>query len=423
MEHPRVLLAAHDDAAAIAHALARAGFEVIGSEEAFEAMLVAGSRPEMAILDADLSPTTVRRVHERLSEVGPVPSLILLGDEAGELDDVWQVTDEFVLKPILPDALVYRLQAILIKSGVSATPTSVPTAAASTGSDADAEGEAPPPLMIGAHDPSNSRVIAIFAPKGGVGKTTVAVNLSVALRMQTRQRVLLLDADAGVGNVTAVIDVPARRGLADIADSALEHWTDDAFRSLVAAHEPSGLDVLTWGYEPGDAERIGPDLLIAAVRWARQNYDLIVIDTHPGYDDRTVAMLSVANEILLTVTPEVGPLRNSAQFLHLAHELGIDDTIRVVANRANHGVAIRDMESALGRPVIATVVSAGATAVMAANAGTPLVIRFPKEKITADIHRLARVVAGTEQPRGAAQPEKRKWSFATLLRAGDAASN
>jgi pilus assembly protein CpaE len=424
MEPPRILLAAHDDAAAIAHALARAGFEVIGSEEAFEAMLVDGEKPDMAIIDADLSPTIVRRVHGRLTEIGPVPSLILLGDEGGELDDVWQVTDEFVLKPVLPDALVYRLQALLIKSGVSATPSPTPATTVPNGSmDGDPEAEAPPSVMIGAHDPNNARVIAIFAPKGGVGKTTVSVNLSVALRMQTRQRVLLLDADAGVGNVTAVIDVPARRGLSDIADSAPEHWTDDAFRSLVALHEPSGLDVLTWGYEPGDAERIGPDLLIAAVRWARQHYDLIIVDTHPGYDDRTVAMLSVANEILLTVTPEVGPLRNSAQFLHLAHELGIDDTIRVVANRANHGVAIRDMESALGRPVIATVVSAGATAVMAANAGTPLVIRFPKERITADIHRLARVVAGTEQPRGAVQTEKRKWSFATLLRAGDATSN
>ncbi len=243
--------------------------------------------------------------------------------------------------------------------------------------------------------------MAVFAPKGGVGKTTVSVNLAVALRMQTRQRVLLLDADAGVGNVTAVIDVPARRGLADIADSAPEHWTDEAFRSLIVTHEASELDVLTWGFEPGDAERIGPDLLIAAVRWARQHYDIVIVDTHPGYDDRTVAMLSVANEILLTVTPEVGPLRNSAQFLHLAHELGIDDTISVVANRANHGVAIRDMESALGRPVIATIVSAGATAVMAANSGNPLVLRFPKERITQDIYRLARVVAGTEEARQA----------------------
>jgi pilus assembly protein CpaE len=406
MERPRVLLAARDDAAGIAAALARAGFEVIGSEEAFEELLIAGGRPELAILDADLSPSVVRRVHRRLSEDGGVPALILLGDEAGELDDVWQVTDEFVIKPVLPDALVYRLQALLIRAGSAAAPTVDP--------------ETP---VIGGHDPANARVIAVFAPKGGVGKTTVAVNLAVALRIQTRQRILLLDADAGVGNVTAVIDVPARRGLADIADSLPEDWTDDAFRALTVNHEASGLDVLTWGFEPGDAERIGPDLLIAAVRWARQHYEVVIVDTHPGYDDRTVAMLSIANEILLTVTPEVGPLRNSAQFLHLAHELGIDERISVVANRANHGVKIRDMETALGRPVIATIVSAGATAVMAANSGNPLVLRFPKERITQDMHRLARVVAGTEEARQIGQPDRRRFSFATLLRAGDAASN
>jgi pilus assembly protein CpaE len=401
MERPRVLVAAHDDAAAIAGALARAGFEVIGSEEDFEAALIEGRTPELAVIDADLSSSTVRRIHRRLNEANPVPALILLGDEAGELDDMWQVGDEFVVKPILPDALVYRLQALLIRSGSASAPS--------------VDRETP---EIGGHDPANARVIAIFAPKGGVGKTTVAVNLAVALRIQTRQRVLLLDADAGVGNVTAVIDVPARRGLADLAESPPEHWNDEAFQSLVVNHEPSGVDVLTWGFEPADAERIGPDLLIAAVRWARQHYDLIIVDTHPGYDDRTVAMLSVANEILLTVTPEVGPLRNSAQFIQLAYELGIDDAIKVVANRANHGVKIRDMESALGRPVMATIVSAGATAVMAANEGQPLVLRFPREKITADLHRLARIVAGTEEAGPAVQPERRRWSVASLLRAG-----
>ena len=401
MERPRVLVAVTDDAAAIAGALARAGFEVFGSEEAFASALVAGRPPEMAVLDADLSPSVIRRVHGRLNEEGSIPTLVLLGDEAGELDDLWQVTDEFVLKPVMSDALVYRLQALLIRAGSASAPSVDP--------------ETP---VIGGHDPANARVIAVFAPKGGVGKTTIAVNLAVALRMQTRQRVLLLDADVGVGNVTAVIDVPARRGLSDVADSSPENWVPEAFSSIVVAHEPSGLDVLTWGFEPGDAERIGPDLLIAAVRWARQEYDLIIVDTHPGYDDRTVAMLSVANEILLTVTPEVGPLRNSAQFLQLAYELGIDDSIKVVANRANHGVALRDMESALGRPVMATVVSAGATAVMAANEGQPLILRFPKERITADIHRLARIVAGLEEGGLAAQPERRRFSFAALLRAG-----
>jgi pilus assembly protein CpaE len=400
LERPRVLVAARDDVAAIAGALARAGFDVIGSEEDLEVAFAEERPPEMAVIDADLEPDVVRRIHERLTNGSAVASLILLGDEAGELDDLWRVTDEFVVKPILPDQLVYRLQALLIRSGSAAAPT--------------VDRDTP---VIGAHNPADARVIAVFAPKGGVGKTTVSVNLAVALRTQTRQRVLLLDADAGVGNVTAVIDVPASRGLADIADSPPEHW-EDAFESLVVNHEPSGLDVLTWGFEPADAERIGPDLLIAAVRWARQHYELIIVDTHPGYDDRTVAMLSIANEILLTVTPEVGPLRNSAQFIELARELGIDDTIRIVANRANHGVKMRDMESALGRPVLATIVSAGATAVMAANEGQPLVLRFPKERITADIHRLARIVAGTEEASPVGEPDRRRWSFASLLKAG-----
>lgn len=401
MERPRVLVAAGDEVAALAGALTRAGFDVIAVDD-LETAFDEGRPPEMAIIDADLSPDVVRHIHRRLNDGSPVASLILLGDEAGELDDLWQVTDEFVVKPILSDALVYRLQALLIRSGSAAAPSS----------DGDVS-------VIGGHDAANARVIAVFAPKGGVGKTTVSVNLAVALRSQTRQRVLLLDADAGVGNVTAVIDVPASRGLADIADSSPQHWDDDGtFEALVVNHEPSGLDVLTWGFEPSEAELIGPDLLIAAVRWARQHYELIIVDTHPGYDDRTVAMLSIANEILLTVTPEVGPLRNSAQFIELARELGIDDRIRVVANRANHGVKMRDMESALGRPVLATIVSAGATAVMAANEGQPLVLRFPKERITADIYRLARIVAGTEEATPVGEVDRRRWSFAALLKAG-----
>ena len=68
-------------------------------------------------------------------------------------------------------------------------------------------------------------VVSVFAPKGGVGKTTIAVNMAVALRQQTRAEVLLFDADVGVGNVTSVLDVPYRMGLADLADSPPEEWT------------------------------------------------------------------------------------------------------------------------------------------------------------------------------------------------------
>jgi Flp pilus assembly CpaE family ATPase len=103
-------------------------------------------------------------------------------------------------------------------------------------------------------------------------------------------------------------------------------------------------------------------------------------------------MLAVSNEIFLVVTPEVGALRNSAQFLELARELGLGNVVKVVVNRANHGIRVQDMASALGLPIAATVVSNGPKAVIASNEGRPMVTKFPKEKMSDDLHAVARLI-------------------------------
>jgi pilus assembly protein CpaE len=262
-------------------------------------------------------------------------------------------------------------------------------------------------------------VISVFAPKGGVGKTTVAINLAVALREQTRSSVLLFDADVGVGNVTSMLAAPYRMGLADLADSAPEEWTDAAFEHATTVHAASGLRVMTWGTDPGESERVTVDLLLAAIRWARTHHSYVVVDNHPGYDDRTMAMLSVANEIFLVVTPEVGPLRNSAQFLELAREVGLGDTVRVIVNRANHGVRVADIEQALKLRVSATIVSNGPKAVIASNEGSPIITRWPREKITTDLHSVARLVTSPAAANGTA-PARRAWWSALVSRASNA---
>ena len=241
-------------------------------------------------------------------------------------------------------------------------------------------------------------MVSVFAPKGGVGKTTIAVNMAVALRQQTRAEVLLFDADVGVGNVTSVLDVPYRMGLADLADSPPEEWTDAAFEQFVTTHPDTGVRVLTWGTDPAESERVTVDLLLAALRWARDHHSYVIVDNHPGYDDRTMAMLAVSNEIFLVVTPEVGALRNSAQFLELARELGLGNVVRVIVNRANHGIRAQDMATTLGLPISATVVSNGPKAVIASNEGRPIVTKFPREKISDDLHAVARLVSQPEPP-------------------------
>jgi pilus assembly protein CpaE len=402
MERPTLLLALAALDTSYAQSLTSAGFDVIADRPEALRRIAAGQPPDLAVLDCDLPRAALEETHRALHGDSPVPTILLFGEEIPELDaGSGTARDEYALKPIPPDALAFRLQAMLIRAGHARL--------ADTGSWTETSTDDGTNIGEG-------HVISVFAPKGGVGKTTIAVNMAVAIREQTRASVLLFDADVGVGNVTSLLAAPYRMGLADLADSPPSEWTDAAFEQAATVHKESGVRVLTWGNEPGESERVGVDLLLAALRWGKAHHSFVVIDNHPGYDDRTMAMLTVAREIFLVVTPEVGPLRNSAQFLDLAREVGLGDTVRVIVNRANHGVRIEDIEQALKLPVSATIVSNGPKAVIAANEGSPIVTRFPKERMSTDLHSVARLV--TQPPsRPSPNPDRRSWWESLVSRA------
>jgi len=392
MERPTVLLAVDGEAESYFQALERAGFAPTRATD--------GSVPDgsfdLAVIDCDLGGDLAASVYAALQENRTVPVLLMLGDGIEVPAGLGTRADELALKPLPPDALVYRLQALLIRGG-----RHLPTESGAWASD---EGLSSAPIAGEGH------AVSVFAPKGGVGKTTICVNVAVALRQQTRAEVLLFDADVGVGNVTSVLDVPFRLGLADLADSPPDEWTEAAFEQCVTTHAASGVRVMTWGTDPAESERISVDLLLAALRWAKQHHSYVIIDNHPGYDDRTMAMLAVANEIFLVVTPEVGAIRNSSQFLELARKLGLGSVVKVIVNRANHGIELDDMSASLGLPISATVVSNGPKAVIASNEGHPLVTKYPKERISDDLHSVARLISAPDaQPVTQPGASARRW--------------
>ena len=397
MERPTVLLALQGYTTPYVDALHVAGFDVLTDPIAVSERLASGFGVDLAVLDCDVPDAST--MYAELHGVTAVPTILVFADEppAWATGTNSQATrDEYALKPLPADALVYRLQALQIRYNRAARPEAGQSEEPS-GSEGATIGE--------------GHVVSVFAPKGGVGKTTIAVNLSVALREQTRAQVLLLDADVGVGNVTSILDVPYRMGLADLADSSPEEWTDAAFDQAVCVHKLSGVNVLTWGNDPAESERITVDLLLAAVRWARAHYSYVVIDNHPSYDDRTMAMLAISGEIFLVVTPEVGPLRNAAQFLEVAREVGLGDIVKVIVNRANHGVGMDDIAETLGKPVSAMIVSNGPKAVAAANEGLPMITKFPNERMSADLHSVARLL--TREPAAPVDAKTKPW-WATL---------
>jgi pilus assembly protein CpaE len=393
MERPTILLAVTGEIDGYVDALERAGFEPVTVDPNGDH----APAVDLSVIDCDLPADVLSAIYQRVhAGTTSTPTLLLVGEQSDLPEGVGGAGDEVALKPIPPDALVYRLQALMIRTG-----RMLPSETGTWTQDS---------ALNGASIVGEGHVVSIFAPKGGVGKTTVAVNTAVALRQQTRAEVLLFDADVGVGNVTSVLDVPYRLGLADLADSPPEEWTDVAFEQVVSVHPASGVRVMSWGTDPAESERVTVDLLLAALRWARNHHSYVIVDNHPGYDDRTMAMLAVSNEIFLVVTPEVGALRNSSQFLELARELGLGHVIRVIVNRANHGIRVQDMASALGLPISATIVSNGPKAVIASNEGNPVILKFPREQISTDLYDVARLIS---QPEGmaATEPERaaRRW--------------
>ena len=395
MDRPTILLAVNDQADSYVTALERAGFEPFTVAPSSGLDAVPGV--DLGVIDCDLPPEFVAAAYARLHTGSSTPTLLLVGEGTALPDGVGAPGDEvaLALKPLPADALVYRLQALLIRTGRTLPNETGGWASDSSALDSQIVGE--------------GHVVSIFAPKGGVGKTTIAVNMAVALRQQTRSEVLLFDADVGVGNVTSVLDVPYRMGLADLADSPPEEWTDMAFEQVTSVHAESGVKVMSWGTDPAQSEKVTVDLLLAALRWARNHHSYVIVDNHPGYDDRTMAMLAVANEIFLIVTPEVGALRNSAQFLELARELGLDSAIRVIVNRANHGIRVQDMATALGLPISATVVSNGPKAVIASNEGKPVILKYPREEIANNMHAVARLVSQAGVQAAEPSPTVRRW--------------
>jgi pilus assembly protein CpaE len=395
MNRPRVLLALDGWSSSYEDAMTEAGFEAIAVDHHDALGWLSGDdRVDLAVIDCDRGQAGDEELFAILHSTTRVPTIVLFSDDI----PAWAVDanpgssrDEYARKPLPPEALVYRLQAMLIHSGRE-VPGGLPTTAAD-GTELETIGE--------------GTVVSLFAPKGGVGKTMIAVNLAVAIREQTGDSVCLMDADVGVGNVTSVLNAPYHGGLAQLADSPMQEWTNDAFEQTVTTHAASGVRVLTWGTDPSESEQISTDLLVAAVRWARTHHSWVIIDCHPSYDDRTMAMLAASREIFLVVTPEVGPLRNASQFLGLAREVGLGDMVKVIVNRSNHGIAVQDIARTLGTPVSATVVSNGPKAIASSNEGTPIILKFPREQISTDLYGVARLLTRPEAEQAPAR--RRSW--------------
>jgi pilus assembly protein CpaE len=244
---------------------------------------------------------------------------------------------------------------------------------------------------------SRATIVAVFNPKGGVGKTTIATNLASVLQTRRGNDVLLIDADTVTGHVTTSLGIDGVRTLADSWRDQLDGGPRESLPEIASAH-PSGMRVAALTSSPLDTDILDPERVAETITAARRGVDFIVVDLHPSYGKLNDAIFKVADRVLVPVTPDVPAIRAAVQLVDYAAELGVRERLSLVINRANSGVGVADIERTVGMSSIALIRSGGLLFVRAANEGRTLIELFPRERITEDFDGLADRVLGTPIP-------------------------
>jgi len=367
--------------------LSRHGHTVLQAETGPAALeLVERVVPDLAILDVNLPGIEGTQIARRLranpvTASVPIMMLTALSNEADTLAGFAAGADDYVTKPFNPRQLAARVQALLARGGGT-----------SAGPLARAQG----------------RMIAVAGPKGGCGRTTVAVNLALAAvrTVSGGGETLLLDGHLSQGDVDVHLDLRTTTTIRDLVPYT-GHVDVAAVQSALILHH-SGLRVLLRPRAAGEGELISPSLWEEVLQIATAIGETVVVDLGPGYeDDRALATLEAASLVLLVTTPDVSSLRSTRQFLTLAPRLGIERRrTRLVLNRAHAqtGLSASDAAEALGVKTseLELLPDIGPTGMSYVNRGIPALDADPNAPLARALGRLAEVLVPSAGSRRAA---------------------
>jgi pilus assembly protein CpaE len=254
---------------------------------------------------------------------------------------------------------------------------------------------AAPPVGASEGSPDDNQIVAVFSPKGGVGRTTLATNLALAIRRDTDQRVALVDANLQFGDVGVLLNLnPKNRSMLDAVEGG--EPDRDILESVMIDHS-TGIRVLLAPPSPEGADLVTPAYLRKMVDMLHETHDWVIIDLPSGLNDQTLGMLDAADQILVVAALEITTIKNLRLFLEVADQLDYERSkIRLVINRSDaaQGIRIGDVEASIRRPIDGSVVSDGRLAVLAVNRGVPFVISHPESPLSRDIATLARTIVG-----------------------------
>jgi pilus assembly protein CpaE len=387
-------------------------------EEGIE--LARETRPHVVLMDINLPGMDGITATKRIAQEVPTAQIVILSvqGESGYMRRAMAAgARDFLVKPPSSDELVSTIHSVYeIGKSQAALISRAPEAA-----------EVPSGARKAVR---RGRLVTVFAPKGGVGCTTVAVNLAIALHRQVEpeKKVAVLDANLQFGDVGVMLNLQANRSIADLADRTGE-LDSDMLTSVVTPH-PSGIKVLLpppspaaaeslWMSETGkEGSRTSNQNLQVIVDGMLQEFDFLIADTWSWVDDVTLTLLDRATLILLVITPVIPAIKSARLFMDLAYKLGYPEgRIGLVINHADRrtGLRVDQIEGAL-KPAIAQIPFDERAGLSAANRGLPLVSEERGKPLVQGFTNMAQITLERIEELTAEEDTEEEWDSAETSR-------
>ena len=254
----------------------------------------------------------------------------------------------------------------------------------------------------GDNRPRGSQVIAVAGAIGGVGTTSLAVNLGCILAQDPQNSVALVDLDLCLGDADVFLDTIPDYTLVDVAQNVTRLDFTLLKRSLTK--HSSGLYLLPRPVQLEDIALITPDDLQRVIGLLKATFTHLVLDLSKGYTAIDLIALEMANQILLVTQLDLPCLRNVVRLMmSFGNMEGMADKVKIVVNRVgleNGQITLKKAEETIGKEIFWQLPNDYRTMIEARNNGVPLIEQAPKAAITQSIIALAKALSGDEKRAG-----------------------
>ncbi len=239
---------------------------------------------------------------------------------------------------------------------------------------------------------NKTEIISLFSTKGGVGKTTIGANLAVSIAGKTNRDVVLVDLDLQFGDLSIMFNINPRNSITEVAHN-IEELDESLLEKYLVKHD-SGVKILPAPNRPEYAELLTIDHIEKIIDILKKNYDYIIIDTPPFFNDINLSILDMSDQVLLIANLELPTIKNARLSMEVFDSLHHKEKVKLIVNRSSEELGIQkiDLESTLEWFAVSNIPTDNRLVVSSVNKGTPFVVSHSTSKISHNIYNLAEIV-------------------------------